>query len=161
MKPLRGRWRCGLGGSATAASVETSLYLPVKAFLEGLGYTVKGEVGPCDLVGVRAGDPSVVVIGELKLTFNLELILQGVDRLSMGDEVWLAARAARAIRATAISVAGSVSGCWGSPHPARSTCSCPRLHRRRARTRNGGPAWSKNTSVARAIPSLAAARAGR
>jgi len=59
--------------------VETSLYLPVKAFLEGLGYTVKGEVGPCDLVGVRAGDPSVVVIGELKLTF-------------MGDEVWLAAR---------------------------------------------------------------------
>ena len=72
--------------------METSLYLPVKAFLEGLGYCVKGEVGPCDLVGVRAGDPSVVVIGELKLTFNLELILQGVDRLSMGDEVWLAAR---------------------------------------------------------------------
>ncbi|WP_376985396.1 DUF2161 family putative PD-(D/E)XK-type phosphodiesterase [Bosea sp. R86505] len=72
--------------------METSLYLPVKAFLEGLGYTVKGEVGPCDLVGVRAGDPTVVVIGELKLTFNLELILQGVDRLSIGDEVWLAAR---------------------------------------------------------------------
>jgi hypothetical protein len=72
--------------------VETSLYLPVKAFLEGLGYSVKGEVGPCDLVGVRAGDPTVVVIGELKLTFNLELILQGVDRLSLGDEVWLAAR---------------------------------------------------------------------
>lgn len=72
--------------------METSLYLPVKAFLEALGYTVKGEVGPCDLVGVRAGDPSVVVIGELKLTFNLELILQGVDRMSIGDEVWLAAR---------------------------------------------------------------------
>ncbi|MDP3319596.1 MAG: DUF2161 family putative PD-(D/E)XK-type phosphodiesterase, partial [Bosea sp. (in: a-proteobacteria)] len=54
--------------------------------------TVKGEVGPCDLVGVRAGDPTVVVIGELKLTFNLELILQGVDRMSIGDEVWLAAR---------------------------------------------------------------------
>lgn len=72
--------------------METSLYLPVKSFLEGLGYTVKGEVGPCDLVGVRAGDPTVVVIGELKLTFNLELVLQGVDRLSIGDEVWLAAR---------------------------------------------------------------------
>lgn len=72
--------------------METSLYLPVKAFLEALGYTVKGEVGPCDLVGVRAGDPTVVVIGELKLTFNLELILQGVDRMSIGDEVWLAAR---------------------------------------------------------------------
>ncbi len=72
--------------------METSLYLPVKAFLEGLGYAVKGEIGPCDLVGVRAGDPAVVVIGELKLTFNLELILQGVDRLSIGDEIWLAAR---------------------------------------------------------------------
>lgn len=72
--------------------VETSLYLPVKNFLEGLGYTVKGEVGRCDLVGLRDDDPTVVVIGELKLTFNLELILQGVDRMSVGDEIWLAAR---------------------------------------------------------------------
>ena len=72
--------------------METSLYLPVKRFLEGLGYTVKGEIGPCDLVGLRDGDPSVVVIGELKLSFNLELILQGVDRLSLGDEIWLAAQ---------------------------------------------------------------------
>ncbi len=72
--------------------METSLYLPVKSFLEGLGYAVKGEIGHCDLVGLRDGDPAVVVIGELKLTFNLELILQGVDRLSLGDEIWLAAR---------------------------------------------------------------------
>jgi hypothetical protein len=72
--------------------VETSLYLPVKRFLEGLGYTVKGEIGPCDLVGLRDGDPSIVVIGELKLSFNLELILQGVDRSSLGDEIWLAAQ---------------------------------------------------------------------
>ena len=71
--------------------METSLYLPVKRFLESLGYTVKGEVGHCDLVGLRADDPSVVVIGELKMSFNLELILQGVDRLSLGDEIWLAA----------------------------------------------------------------------
>lgn len=72
--------------------VETSLYLPVKNFLEALGYTVKGEVGHCDLVGLRDDDPHVVVIGELKLTFNLELILQGVDRMSVSDEIWLAAR---------------------------------------------------------------------
>jgi hypothetical protein len=32
------------------------------------------------------------VICELKLTFNLELILQGVDRAPASDEVWLAAR---------------------------------------------------------------------
>lgn len=72
--------------------METSLYVPVKTFLEGLGYTVKGEIGHCDLVGLRDDDPTVVVIGELKLTFNLELVLQGVDRMTVGDEIWLAAR---------------------------------------------------------------------
>ncbi len=72
--------------------METTLYAPVKRFLESLGYSVKGEIGPCDLVGLRDGEPPVVVIGELKLTFNLELVLQGVDRLAIGDEVWLAAR---------------------------------------------------------------------
>jgi hypothetical protein len=134
--------------------LETSLYLPVKEFLEGLGYTVKGEVGPCDLVGVRAGDPSVVVIGELKLTFNLELILQGVDRMRIGDEVWLAARlSARGkgresdprYRDLCRRLGSRAFG--GRQHPARSTCSYPRLRQRRARTRNGVPAWS--TSIRR------------
>ncbi|UDQ87170.1 DUF2161 family putative PD-(D/E)XK-type phosphodiesterase [Xanthobacter autotrophicus] len=72
--------------------METSLYEPVKRFLEQLGYTVKGEVRNCDIVALRDDDPAVVVIGELKLAFNLELILQGVDRATMGDEIWLAAR---------------------------------------------------------------------
>ena len=72
--------------------LETSLYRPVKAFLEGLGFIVKGEVGGCDLVALKGGDPPLVVIGELKLTFNLELVLQGVDRANASDEVWLAAR---------------------------------------------------------------------
>jgi hypothetical protein len=72
--------------------VETALYLPVKRFLEGLGFTVKGEIGGCDLVGLSAGDPPVVVIGELKLAFNLELILQAVDCAPAGDEVWIAAK---------------------------------------------------------------------
>jgi len=72
--------------------VETSLYLPVKRFLESFGYTVKGEIRNCDLVALRDGEPALVVICELKLTFNLELILQGVDRMSVGDEIWLAAQ---------------------------------------------------------------------
>ena len=67
------------------------LYRPVKAFLEGLGFVVKGEIGGCDLLALRGDDPPVVVIGELKLTFNLELVLQGVDRAAACDEVWLAA----------------------------------------------------------------------
>lgn len=72
--------------------METLLYPPVKRHLESLGFTVKGEIGGCDLVAVNGDDPPVVVIGELKLTFNLELILQGVDRAGACDEVWLAAK---------------------------------------------------------------------
>src|SRR3979411_3192335 len=73
-------------------SLETALYLPVKRFLEKLGFTVKGQVGGGALVALSGDDPPVVVIGELKLTFNLELILQAVDRAAACDEVWLAAR---------------------------------------------------------------------
>src|SRR6059036_1309429 len=72
--------------------LETALYLPVKRFLEKLGFTVKGEVGGCDLVALSGDDPPIVVIGELKLAFNLELILQAVDRAGACDEVWLAAK---------------------------------------------------------------------
>lgn len=72
--------------------METSLYLPVKGFLEKAGYTVKGEIGGCDLVGLSEGDPPVVVVCELKMSFNLELILQAVDRAAAADEVWIAAR---------------------------------------------------------------------
>ena len=71
---------------------ETSLYAPVKRFLESLDFVVKGEIGGCDIVALRDGEPPVVVICELKLQFNLELVLQGVDRAAACDEVWLAAR---------------------------------------------------------------------
>jgi hypothetical protein len=74
---------------------ETSLYAPVKRYLESLGFAVKGEVVGCDVVGVRDGAPPVVVVCELKLAFNLELVLQGVDRAAACDEVWLAARLSR------------------------------------------------------------------
>lgn len=72
--------------------METSLYLPVKDFLEQAGYAVKGEIGGCDLVGLSDSDPTIVVVCELKLSFNLELILQAVDRAAVSDEVWIAAR---------------------------------------------------------------------
>lgn len=72
--------------------METELYLPIKSFLETAGYAVKGEISGCDLVGLNDGEPPVVVICELKLTFNLELILQAVDRAAASDEVWIAAR---------------------------------------------------------------------
>jgi hypothetical protein len=67
---------------------ETELYAPVKALLEAQGYTVKGEIRGCDVVGVRGDEPPVVV--ELKRTFGLGLVLQGIDRLAMTDAVYLA-----------------------------------------------------------------------
>ncbi|KQY13003.1 hypothetical protein ASE23_21065 [Rhizobium sp. Root73] len=72
--------------------METALYLPIKGFLEAAGYSVKGEIAGCDLVGLSPDEPPVVVICELKLSFNLELMLQAVDRAAASDEVWIAAR---------------------------------------------------------------------
>lgn len=72
--------------------METALYLPVKRFLETLGFSVKGEVGGCDVVALKGDDPPIVVICELKQAFNLELLLQAVDRAGACDEVWVAAR---------------------------------------------------------------------
>lgn len=67
---------------------ETELYGPVKSFLEGQGYEVKGEVGACDVVGVRGGDDPVIV--ELKVGFSLSLFHQGIARQSVSDDVYLA-----------------------------------------------------------------------
>jgi len=69
-------------------SLESDLYAPVKALLEGQGYAVKGEVRGCDVVGVRGREPPVIV--ELKRAFGLALVLQGIDRLALSDVVYLA-----------------------------------------------------------------------
>jgi hypothetical protein len=75
--------------------LESSLYLPVKRFLEKLGFEVKGEVCGCDLVALDCNEPAAVVVGELKLSFTLDLVLQAVDRSVACDEIWLAVRASR------------------------------------------------------------------
>jgi hypothetical protein len=67
---------------------EATLYAPVKAFLESEGYEVKGEVQGCDIVARRGDEPPVIV--ELKLRFNLALVLQGIDRLALTERVYLA-----------------------------------------------------------------------
>ena len=74
---------------------ETALYAPVKAFLEARGFAVKGEICGCDVVGLRAGEPPLVVVAELKLSFTLELVLQAVDRMRGADTVYLAVAATR------------------------------------------------------------------
>ncbi len=67
---------------------ETDLYPPVKAFLEGQGYEVKGEVGAADVVACRAGEDPVIV--ELKTGFSLALVHQGIARQAVTDLVYLA-----------------------------------------------------------------------
>ena len=67
---------------------ETDLYEPVKLFLEAQNYEVKAEVSGCDVVAVRGDEPPVVV--ELKTRFNLDLLLQAADRLSVSDTVYIA-----------------------------------------------------------------------
>jgi hypothetical protein len=40
--------------------LETSLYPPVKRFLENLGFEVKGEINGCDVVARRQDSPLIV-----------------------------------------------------------------------------------------------------
>ena len=68
---------------------ETELYAPIKAFLEGQGYTVKAEVGAADVLACRAGDDPVIV--ELKTGFSLSLVHQAIARQSITDAVYVAA----------------------------------------------------------------------
>ena len=67
---------------------ETDLYLPVKQFFESEGYEVKAEVNGCDVVACKKDAPTVII--ELKMTFSLDLVLQGIDRQKLSDDVYLA-----------------------------------------------------------------------
>lgn len=73
---------------ATDPTRETDLYEPIKRFLEGQGYEVKGEIGKVDVVACRGDEGPVLV--ELKTTFSLSLFHQAVERLSVSDVVYLA-----------------------------------------------------------------------
>lgn len=67
---------------------EVDLYQPVKSLLEAQGYDVKGEVVDCDVVAVRGEEDPIIV--ELKTNFSLELVLQGVARQTISQDVYLA-----------------------------------------------------------------------
>ena len=67
---------------------ETELYAPVKAFLEAQGYEVKAEIKGCDVVAIRGEEAPLIV--ELKTSFSLPLVLQGIDRQRLSDNVYIA-----------------------------------------------------------------------
>ena len=129
---------------------EVALYGPVKALLGSQGYSVKGEVVGCDVVAVRGDEPPVVV--ELKRQFGLGLVLQGIDRLTLTDAVYLAVGAGRPGRPPSEGSAGaSASASSSSPTNGRSWCSI-RFRTARARAESAPPACSRSTAAAWAIP---------
>jgi hypothetical protein len=88
-----------------AVKHETELYAPLKSFFEKQGYDIKGEVRTCDLVGLR-GDEEQPLIVEMKKSFNLALLLQGVERLRLSPNVYLAVERVRDKK-------GAVNQRWG------------------------------------------------
>lgn len=67
---------------------EADLYPDLKTYLQAQGYEVKAEIGACDLMARRGEEPPVVV--EMKLSFSLALVMQGVARQGLFDLVYLA-----------------------------------------------------------------------
>lgn len=67
---------------------ETELYEPVKKLLEEKGYTVKGEVGDCDVYAATPDGKTLAV--ELKVRLNLDVIIQAAQRQKVSDSVYIA-----------------------------------------------------------------------
>ncbi|RXI96654.1 hypothetical protein DS745_23435 [Anaerobacillus alkaliphilus] len=67
--------------------LEVDLYKPIQRFLVKEGFEVYGEVNDCDIAAVK-GDELVVV--ELKLTLNVDLLVQAAKRQRLTDLVYIA-----------------------------------------------------------------------
>jgi len=66
---------------------ESELYPALKTYLEKQGYEVKSEVEHCDVVAIRKDESPVII--ELKVNFNLTILLQAVDRLKLSDTIYI------------------------------------------------------------------------
>src|SRR5262245_58092553 len=84
---MRGDARAFVMDARVFVMKESDLYLPVKRLLEAQGYEVKAEIHHCDVFAVRAGEEPVVV--ELKLSLNLNVVLQAIDRLQVAPTVYI------------------------------------------------------------------------
>jgi len=66
---------------------ESDLYNPIKTMLTDQGFTVRGEVKGCDIAAVK--DDMLWVV-EMKLSINLKLIFQAMERQTATDWVFVA-----------------------------------------------------------------------
>ncbi len=65
---------------------EQELYKPVKKHFVKQGYSVKSEIKDCDCVCIKNEE---LIICEFKLSFNMSLIFQGLDRQKITDFVYI------------------------------------------------------------------------
>ena len=66
---------------------ETDMYEPVRNLLQEQGFIVRGEVKGCDIAAMK-GDALWVV--ELKLSANISLLYQAIERTALTDWVFIA-----------------------------------------------------------------------
>ena len=66
---------------------ETDLYEPIKNLLSEQGFTVRGEVKGCDIAALK--DDALWIV-EMKLSMNLTLVLQAMERQTATDWVFVA-----------------------------------------------------------------------
>jgi hypothetical protein len=66
---------------------ETDLYEPIRKMLSAQGFTVKGEVKGCDIAAVK---DEILWVVEMKLSFNMTLLYQAMERKKLTDWVYIA-----------------------------------------------------------------------
>lgn len=66
---------------------ESDLFEPIQGFFQDLGYSVKGEIGNCDVMAIKGEE---ILVVELKKGITIGLLAQAVDRQRVGDLVYMA-----------------------------------------------------------------------
>lgn len=65
---------------------EVDLFKPVQKHFLKQGYAVYGEVNDCDVVAIKEEE---LIIVELKLTLNIDLLIQATNRQRLTDQVYI------------------------------------------------------------------------
>ena len=63
------------------------MYEPIRQLLIGFGFIVRGEVKNCDIAAIRGEDLWIV---EMKLSANLTLLYQAIERKAITEHVFIA-----------------------------------------------------------------------
>jgi len=87
--------QCGIVCGMKNLYKEADMYPPIRQLLQEQGFTVRGEVKGCDIAAVK--DDALWLI-EMKLTANLKLLFQAVEKQTSTDWVFVAIPRPRSAR---------------------------------------------------------------